>query len=261
MIKVAEQAGVGLDGLPRPSEDVVVTLDNAVLLLDGATSPSPELPTGGWYADRLAARLTTGLRENPLADLRNLLSDSIAAVAEAHGLRVGASPSSTVAIVRWTENRVDGLVLADSPIVAFGRGGTEPLADHRLALLRADGRLNTRAEAHALRNAPDGFWVAEADPGAASHALIQSWARDSLEAVLLASDGVTVGVDDYGLFDWPQVLKTARREGPLAVLEEVRAAETGDPHGKRWPRVKRHDDQALALIDFAPPEGTGVSGR
>jgi hypothetical protein len=30
----------------------------------------------------------------------------------------------------------------------------------------------------------------------------------------------------------------------------VRAAEHGDPHGHRWPRVKRHDDQALIMVDF-----------
>lgn len=259
-IKVAEQAGFGIDGRPRPTEDVVVVLDGAVLLLDGATSPSPELPSGGWYARRLADRLSAGLREDPGVELRALLSAAIAAVAGEHGLRIGASPSSTVAIVRWTEHRVDALVLADSPIVAFSRDGSEALADDRLALLRAARRLNTSAEAHALRNAPDGFWVAEADPAAAEHAFTRTWPRSSLDAVLLASDGVTVGIDDYGLFDWPYVLKTARGRGLRAVLEEVRAAETADPHGERWPRVKRHDDQALVLVDFAKTDGQGPRG-
>jgi hypothetical protein len=250
-IKVAEQAGVGIDGKPRPTEDHVVVLERAVVLLDGATSPRPELPSGGWYAGLLAEELAVALRAKPDGDLRPLLADAIAAVAGAHGLRAGASPSSTVAILRWSDDRVDGLVLADSPIVAFGPGGADLLADDRLARLRRAGRLNTTAEVQAVRNKPDGFWVAEADPAAASHAVTRSWPRASLDAVLLASDGVSVAIDDYDLFDWPHVLAAARERGLLSVLEAVRIAEAADPDGDRWPRPKRHDDQALVLVDFA----------
>jgi hypothetical protein len=250
-IKVAEQAGVGIDGKPRPTEDHVVVLDHAVVLLDGATSPGPELPSGGWYAGLLAEELAAGLRMKPDRDLRNLLSDAIAAVAGAHDLRPGGSPSSTVAMLRWSADRVDGLVLADSPIVAFGSMGADPLADDRLALLRGAGRLNTLAEVQALRNSPGGFWVAEADPAAASHARGRSWPLASLDAVLLASDGVSVGIDDYGLFDWPHVLAVARDRGLPSVLQAVRDAEAADPDGNRWPRPKRHDDQALVLVDFS----------
>ncbi|TNC28511.1 protein phosphatase 2C domain-containing protein [Amycolatopsis alkalitolerans] len=249
-IKVAEQAGVGIDGAPRPSEDHVVILENAVVLLDGATAPAPGLPPGGWYAGLLAAELADALRAKPEEDLRALLSGAIAAVAAAHDLHPGASPSSTVAMLRWTTSRIDGLVLADSPVVAFGPAGADPLTDDRLARLRRSGRLNTTAEVHALRNRPGGFWVAEATPAAASRARCRSWPRGSLDAVLLASDGVSVGVDDYGLFDWPQVLTAARERGLSSVLEAVRAAERTDPRGKRWPRAKVHDDQALVLVEF-----------
>ncbi|GAA4664627.1 MULTISPECIES: hypothetical protein [Amycolatopsis] len=249
-IKVAEQAGVGLDGRPRPTEDHVVVLDHAVVLLDGATSPSPDLPPGGWYAGLLARELARLLRERPADDLRLLLSDAIAAVAGTHQLLPGSSPSSTVAMLRWDDERVDGLVLADSPIVAF-TPDADRLADDRLALLRAAGRLGTAAEVRALRNRPEGFWVAEADPAAATQALCRTWPREALRAALLASDGVSVGVDDYRLFDWPEALRLARQHGPQAVLDAVREAETGDPAGERWPRAKRHDDQALVLVDFA----------
>ena len=69
-------------------------------------------------------------------------------------------------------------------------------------------------------------------------------------AALLASDGVSCGVDDYHLFDWPTVLALATDAGPAAVLAEVRDAERADPDGLRWPRPKRHDDQALVLVRF-----------
>ncbi|MDQ0377792.1 protein phosphatase 2C domain-containing protein [Amycolatopsis thermophila] len=246
-IQVAERPGVGLDGQPRPTEDHVVVLDHAVAVLDGATSLDPALPSGGWYAERLAARLARELTGDD--DLRTVLRRAIAGVADAEGLQPGRSPSSTVAILRWTADRVDSLVLADSPIVAFGQT-VDLLADSRLVTLRRAGKLRTREAVRALRNHADGFWVAEADPAAADHAIIRSWPRAALGAVILATDGVSCGVDDYGLFTWTEALQLARAKGVDAVLDAVRAAEDSDPGARRWPRVKRHDDQAMVLVSF-----------
>jgi hypothetical protein len=251
-IVLAERAGVGADGADRPTEDHVVVLDSAVLLLDGATAPSPEGPSGGWYAGLLARRLADGLRAAPDADLAVTLADAIADVAGDHGLEPRNSPSSTVAMLRWQDEWVDALVLADSPIVAFGGFGLDVVSDDRLATLRDEGKLQTGADVRRRRNADDGFWVAEADPGAAAHALRRSWPRAEVDAVLLASDGVSIGVDEYGLFDWPSVLAMTRADGPDAVLDAVRTAEKLDPDGERWPRAKRHDDQALVKVDFIP---------
>lgn len=250
-IEVAEAAGVGADGRPRPTEDRVVVLDNAVVVLDGATSLRPDLPPGGWYSGLLAERLAADLRAEPGADLAELLAASITAVARDNALRPRHSPSSTVALLRWTEDRVDGLVLADSPIVVSGRDGVDVLSDDRLAMLRDGGELRTVGEVGERRNVEGGFWVAEAEPDAAHRAFRRSWPRASVDAVLLATDGVSVGVDEYGLFGWPEVFALARSGGPAAVLDAVRRAEEGDPHGERWPRFKRHDDQALVHVDFA----------
>ncbi|MFC4001787.1 protein phosphatase 2C domain-containing protein [Prauserella oleivorans] len=254
-IDIAEQPGVGLDGLPRPTEDRVVVTTNAVAVLDGATEFRAGMLSGGWYSHRLAEYLEASLTTSPAAPLRTVLAAAIENVALTHGLRPGHSPSSTVAIARWTTETVDALVLADSPVVAFGHLGTTVVADHRLARLRHGGFLRTRADVDRLRNHEDGFWVAEADPAAASHAVCVSWPRRDVEAVLLATDGVSVGVDDYGLFDWPDVVDLARGEGAKAVLDAVRRAELADPDGVRWPRVKQHDDQALAVIDFTMDQG------
>jgi hypothetical protein len=249
-IKVAEQAGVGLDGNPRPTEDHVTVLDNAVLLLDGATSARPGRPSGGWYAGLLIGELATRLTATPDADLGVVLADSIATIAATHNLTPGNAPSSTVAMLRWTADRIDGLVLADSPIVAFGPGEPDVLADDRLVSLRDQGKLRTSADVCNQRNAHGGFWVAEADPAAARQAVRRSWTRDSTDAVLMASDGVAIGVDEYHLFDWRQVLELTRSRGPNSVLDTVRVAEEQDPDGERWPRTKRHDDQAFVLLDF-----------
>jgi hypothetical protein len=269
-IAVAEAAGVGIDGRARPTEDRVVLLPTAVILADGATALGEDELSGGWYAEHLTQTLAQHLTENPIADLRALLSKTITALAQEHQLIPGAAPSSTVAVLRWTEDQVDALVLADSPIVTFTQEGPQPLTDDRIATLTTPGggyrqRLSTgagygpdhvaalRAAGHNFgqqRNVPGGFWVAEANPEAAQEARIATWPRTNVKAALLASDGVSCGVDDYHLFDWPTVLTMATDNGPAAVLAKVREAERTDPNGQRWPRPKPHDDQALVLVRF-----------
>jgi hypothetical protein len=270
-IEVAEQPGVGLDGAARPSEDVVVVLDNAVIVLDGATTLREGLPSGGWYASRLAGGIAGRLSAAPDADLADVLAASIKALAREAGLTPGRSPSSTVAMLRWSDRAVDALVLADSPVVAFGADGPTVLTDDRLAGAPRPGSYRDRlrlgggygddhllalrtsgAVMDGLRNTDGGFWVAEADPDAAYEAHTMRWPLADVHTVLMATDGVSCGVDDYRIFpDWSAVLDLATERGLPAVLAAVRAAELADPDGARWPRPKPHDDQALALVTFA----------
>ncbi|MGX7824075.1 protein phosphatase 2C domain-containing protein [Actinokineospora sp. 24-640] len=245
-VGVAEQAGHGPDGVIRPSEDVVVTLPEAVILLDGATSPDPGR-AGGPYAIALAAQLAGRLTAAAEVDLADHLAGAIRAVARHHGHTPGQSPSSTVALVRWDESGVEALVLGDSPVVAFHPDGSHTVvADHRLRDLRP----LSGAQADELRNRDGGFWVAEALPAAARQAVRARWPRAEVTDVLLASDGVSCGVDDYGILTWPDALAMTRAGGTFAVLDAVRAAEDSDAGRTRWPRTKHHDDQSLAWIDF-----------
>lgn len=273
VVEVAESAGVGLDGFDRPTEDRVVQLPHAVVLADGATSLRDDQQSGGWYAERLCAALAARLTANPDGDLKTMLADAITTLVDEHGLVAGTAPSSTVSVLRWSDDLVDALVLADSPVVVFTDVGPHLLADERLAnvavpappgggyrqrlrdgggygpdhvaALRASGARTRR-----LRNVEGGFWVAEADPAAAAQAHTGCWPRDHVTAALLATDGMSCGVDDYHIFDWSQVLTHATATGPAAVLAMVRAAEVTDPNGTRWPRPKRHDDKTLVLVRF-----------
>jgi hypothetical protein len=323
-VEVAEQAGVGLDGSPRPSEDVVVVRPNAVILLDGATSLRSGLRSGGWYARSLSQRIVERLDDT--TSLTEILAGAIRALATEYDLTAGRAPSSTVALLRWTASTVDALVLGDSPVVLFPNPAARSnavkaeapdtltrscaakaevpntvnrapsaeaeaevldkitrlraadaevraavvVADNRLAsvprrgsyrnLLRGGGGYGAehvaavRTSGAALdqwRNIDGGFWVAEADPEAAAHAYTASLPLSTVDSVILASDGVSCGVDDYRIFpDWPAVLDLATRHGVRHVLDTVRAAERSDPDGKRWPRPKPHDDQAMVLVDF-----------
>lgn len=261
-IEVAEQAGTNLAGEPRPTEDRVVVVDpvpghgqdaGAVAVLDGATERRPGLPSGGWYAEQLGGHLRQALLRS--ADPEVALAYAIDAVAREHDLQPGTSPSSTVALACWTADTVEALVLADSPVVTFGPSGLEVVADYRLAQLRAAGRLRSRSAVEALRNRDGGFWVAEAEPTAVAQAVRARWPRTDVHALVLATDGVAAGVDDYGVFDWHGLHGLAHTAGPQAVLDAVRDAERSDPERTRWPRPKVHDDQALVVVDFTDRSG------
>ncbi len=269
---MAERPGVQLTGGFAESEDRIVVLPNAVVLLDGATQLEPSRHTGGWYAERLGDRLRRQLTAQPDIDLAELLASCISQVAADHDLEPGKAPSSTVAVVRWDAERVDALVLADSPVVAFTVGDVHVLSDNRLANLSVPRRTGYReqlrdgegftsthtealrasaGEVGAYRNRQGGFWVAEADPDAAKQAMRATWMRDQVQAVVMASDGVSCGVEDYGVFaDWTALYDQAVQDGLHTVLDAVRKAEESDPDGRKWPRPKRHDDQSLVLVHF-----------
>jgi hypothetical protein len=246
-----------------------VVLPNAVAVLDGASAPDPAERDGGWYAGQLAGQLAARLADTGL-DLPTVLADSIATVTSGHRLRPGRSPSSTVAMLRWAPDRVEGLVLGDSSLVVFSPGGAaEELVDDRLAKVAPAQRVayhdrltagggyddghrsllrKLLDEQGRHRNSPDGYWIAEAEPAAARHALTRSWPAGALSTAVLATDGVTRGLGRAGLPTWSAVLELVDASGPAAVLDAVRAAEAADPDGRRWPRSKRHDDQALVVV-------------
>ncbi|WP_020501124.1 hypothetical protein [Sciscionella marina] len=269
-IECAEADGVGVDGRTRPSEDRIAVLEDAVILLDGATNLVPGRRSGGWYAEQLCTELSARLRAEPDAGLVTVLETGIAEVARRFGLVPGDSPSATVAMLRVGDERVDALVLADSPIVLRTTAGIELLADERLRELPRSGggyrkrlaegggfgeghlaALRAGAEATGrLRNVDGGFWVAEADPRAARRAMTGSWPRERVRSALLASDGVSCAVDDYEILDWAGVFRLLAEQGPGAVIEAVHTAELADPDGARWPRPKVSDDKALAYLDL-----------
>jgi hypothetical protein len=257
----------------RPSQDRVVVLPFAVAVLDGASAVDggPSERDGGWYAGVLSVELAVRLESG--GDLRTVLADAISAVATRHRLVPGGSPSSTVTLLRWRPDHIEGLVLGDSPLVVVGiDGGVEAVLDERLAAVAPAQRVAYHdrlaggggydaghrdllralvGEQRRHRNAPGGYWIAEASPAAAGQALVRRWATSAVALAVLASDGVSRGVGPgHAVADWAAAVALAEAAGPLAVLDAVRAEEAADPGGARWSRSKRHDDQTLVLVDW-----------
>ncbi|MFJ6729577.1 integrase [Streptomyces sp. NPDC091281] len=251
----------------RGNEDFAAVAPGAAVLLDGAGVAGAE--TGcthgvAWFSATLGGLLLSAVTAHPVRPLADCLADAMTGVRALHGgtcdLVHRASPTSTVVAVRVGADAVEYLVLGDSTLLlADGDGKVTAVTDRRLddvgkRLRGPVDALPTGTPEHAralaeyrealtgLRNRPDGFWIAGPDPRAAEHALTGTAPRTSLASVSLLSDGATRHVDRFELDSWEGLLSVLDASGPAEVVQRVRAAEDGDPEGRRWPRGKAHDD-------------------
>ena len=265
-------------GTGRPNEDFAAAVPGAVVLLDGA-GYAPASGIGcvhgvAWYARTLGGLLAAGACDDqvPLAEL---LGRGIEQVNRMHAgtcdLGHPATPGATVIIARQRGDTLDYLVLCDSVLVLRPRRG-EPrgLTDTQLGEITARFRPKASLAAgtpehdaawraysrglEAARNQPGGFWLAASDPAAADHAVTGSEPLAALSAVALLSDGASRLADRFHLAGWAEVCDILARDGPAGLIQRVRAAESADPAGRRWPRGKVHDD-ATAVFWPIPDQG------
>jgi len=250
----------------RPNEDFAAVVPGAVVLLDGA-GYEPESGIGcvhgiAWYARTLGGLLAAGARDDRLP-LAELLSRGIERVSQMHAgtcdLGHPATPGATVIIARQRGDTLEYLVLCDSVLVLQPRTGkpraiTDTQLAETMARFRPAASLQAGTPEHDAawraysreledaRNQPGGYWLAAADPAAAGHALTGSEPLSGLSAVALLSDGASRLADRFHVATWAQICGILARAGPSGLIEQVRAAESADPRGERWPRGKIHDD-------------------
>lgn len=266
--------GASLPGVAAPGEDRWTRTATGVIVLDGATSVRPDVPHAGDYVDALLDVLTVAV-DSP-SDTRTAIADAIEVVAANLDLTPGASPSSTVAVLRERGDTVEAAVLGDSTIMlGFTDGTEERLTDNRLwrvavedrttiherlrngsgyddqhdALLRDVQAVELRA-----RNIRNGYWIAEADSLAGHRSLLRRYPRGAVAWAVLATDGAQRGLDHHRVrwADLPGETDAQLR----ARLDELHRWEAADdPHGRALPRSKRHDDKTL--VTWTPGPGPG----
>lgn len=262
-----------LPGSPTaPNEDAVLVAGDTVVLLDGATARTGTGCTHGtaWYASHLAAAIVDHAELGPAG----ALAAAITATADQHSttcdLTHPATPSAAVAIVQRRAGALHWLVLGDTTLVVQHPAGwptvvTDNRVDHTAQpQRRAADRwpVGSHEKAHALlemkhaelelRNRPGGYWVAAADPAVVTQAITGQVPASDVHALALLTDGAARAVT-FGLLDWPGVLQVLAAGGPHTLLERVRAAELGDPTGRRWPRNKAADDATVVYIETGDP--------
>jgi hypothetical protein len=265
---------IALATLPADSglgnEDFAAAAPGAAVLLDGAGVGGAE--TGcthgvAWFSATLGCLLLRSITAHPARPLVDCLADSIGLVRSLHeggcDLAYPASPTSTVVCVRVGGEVLEYLVLGDSSLLLSETDGSVAVVtDRRLdevgkQLRGSVDALPTGSPEHSaalaeyrdtltgLRNRPGGFWIAGPDPRAAEHSLTGTVPLASLKSATLLSDGAARLVDRFELAEWREVLTALDASGPDELIRRVRAAEFGDPDGRRWPRGKAHDDATV----------------
>ncbi len=245
--------------------------DGFALVLDGATSVAMDRSHDpGWYAERLGKEIASRLPEG--VSLPDTVAAAITAVRDTYGLVARTSPTSTVAIARWSTQTIETFVLCDSSVTLLHDDGTEKvhtdlevgtaIARHR-ELYRSrlatghgfdDGHrallVELQEEQARRRNRPGGYWVAGIEPEAAYHGHVGTTHRAGVTALVLATDGVELDRHPRAS-TWRDVYDEALEHGPAHVLDAVHDAEATDPDGVRWARAKRHDDKTLVIVRLA----------
>ncbi|GAA1287726.1 hypothetical protein GCM10009609_62750 [Pseudonocardia aurantiaca] len=256
-------AAASLPGGDPPGQDRWGTSARAAVVLDGASSYSPEAPPADDYVDVLLPALLTRVDDG---DLREQLREALAETVDRLGLMPGAAPSSTVLMLRVGEALVEVAALGDSTaVIGHPDGTTSRLSDDRLARIGADkrrayrehlrrgsgfgsehgGRLRELQRSEfPHRNRPGGYWIAEADPAAADELVSCSFQRDAVSWVVLATDGAQKHVDRLG-GQWDLIVNQDNDQ-LTAFLKSAQQWETeADPDGIEMPRSKRHDDKTI----------------
>ncbi|UOX91342.1 hypothetical protein MUY14_12205 [Amycolatopsis sp. FBCC-B4732] len=249
------------------SDDKIFVAPNAVIVLDGASAFRPVPVPASVYAADLGQRIAQALNEHPDIDLRAAVRSAIEATTSNLALRPGDSPSSTVTILRRRGDQVDVFALGDSVAVLPGGIVTDPRIDdldleprraYRERLASGAGYDDThqallrelQTQQAARRNTAGGYWIAEADPGAADHAVIAEYPVEHVPWAVLATDGAYDTITHLGLDDWPK-LSQADGAQLAAILEQCQSWEDeADPGAIELPRAKQHDDKAIAAVNL-----------
>lgn len=259
----------------KENEDWAGTTLNVAVVLDGLSSApganSPCRHGTPWFVRNLGVHLLAAAQE-PGAAMQDALAEAIQRVASAHqecDATADGAPSATVACIRVRpDGALDYLILADARIVLRHKNGEiQVLTDERVddiaksaskvALSHPIGSASQRQAVanlietqKPLRNQPDGYWVASADPSAAQQAFSGCLPSDSIAAAALLSDGASRIVDVFKQLSWSEALEVMRNDGLHAFIRRVRDIEQVDPQGLRWPRFKQSDDATIVFAEW-----------
>lgn len=266
----------------RANEDFGAFSSKVAVLLDGATvpagvpgSPAPCAHGARWFTRELGTRILAELSAEPpvwIAEgVARAIDDTAAHHAQTCPIDDQTHPAATIAVLRELPDEYEYYVLGDSTIV-FDLTTGEPVArsDKRLSDIAVAERKRvmstapgTAARQEALaalikaeqahRNVRDGYWIAATNPDVAARGRQGHVRRGTLRRAALLSDGAASAVERYGLMDWGRALDAIESQGPDYLVRQVRSAESADPDGARWPRIKAGDDATVLFCTPDPP--------
>jgi hypothetical protein len=254
--------------IDKPNEDWVAANPNLIVVLDGSTARTDTGCVHGvsWYAAMLGTNIVA--EASSRKPLPSALRNAIARVAAMHpdcDLHHPGTPSAFVAVVRLLDRNIEYLVLGDTIVTLDTDDGIQVIQDDRVESTARPERteadryrigtdekqaalvLMKRAEL-AARNQSGGFWAATSDPAVVDNAIVGQVAISQVVQLAVLTDGAARITTSFDLLDWQQTFDLLDRAGPTELIRRVRAAESADPDGTRWPRNKVNDDATIVYF-------------
>ena len=270
---------LSLPGDPaKPNEDAFGQKDGAAVVIDGATMLGDGLMPGpsdaAWIAQFGARRLMAHLGEGDGARkaLRAALADtqkSFEALRRHPPEERWQTPCASMMLAVQAGAGLECLWFGDCAALVrqgdaavtvvgetFDKRAAE--ADQARALAKEKGLspasglnrpefIGTLRAARNRINSGD-YWLFSPDVGAASHASRRIVKVKPGAILLLASDGFLALASDYGAYGVEGLMAAAMEKGLKVLGEELRAIESGDAGGDRFPRFKKSDDATALLL-------------
>jgi hypothetical protein len=273
---------LSLPGDPaKPNEDAFGQKDSAAVVIDGATMLGDGLMPGpsdaAWIAQFGARRLMAHLGEGDGARkaLRAALADaqkSFEALRRHPPEEMWQTPCASMMLAVQAEAGLEVLWYGDCAALVrqedagvtvvgetFDKRAAE--ADRARTVAKEKGLspasgLNRPEFIGSLRAARNrinsgDYWLFSPDVGAASHASRRIVKVKPGATLLLASDGFLALASDYGAYGVEGLMAAAMDKGLKALGEELRAIESGDAGGDRFPRFKKSDDATALLMKIS----------
>ena len=101
-------------------------------------------------------------------------------------------------------------------------------------------------------NQGEGPWILVPHVNCVDHAKVGEFSAPTGTVILLASDGFTALVSDYGMYDAAGLVSAAKSIGLSSLMTELREIESNDPSGKQFARYKKSDDATAILVQILP---------
>ena len=262
----------------RPNEDSFAVLDDAALVMDGATPLGPSLLPGpsdaAWIAQFGARRLTAHLKDGdaPQEALKHALEDAarsfIGLSREAIREKWQTPCASMMLTVETEKKQFEFLWFGDCAALVEHEGRVALVGEalekrkeeaeraRRIAKeknISAAAGINRPEIEPLLRAARNRInagknWLFSPDVRAASHVSHQTLSLEAGTSLLIASDGFLALATDYDAYDAAGLMAAAKSKGLAALGQELRAIEDSDATGTQFSRFKKSDDATALLL-------------
>ena len=261
------------------NEDIGCILDRAAWVLDGSTGVTSNHVFKNYDSDAqwFTRRWNKYLQENIERDqdLKTILKEGVNIIKDEFFSMEGTEeipkigfPSSTLALVRWYDDYLEYFILADNIISIEDKDGITSYKDNLIDdidqttfkemhkfILENDGDLDSAREHVSgllqenrnLKNKEGGYYVLEFDDFAIDHGVYGKVYGEDFN-ILIATDGFTAISEKYNHCSVDEMLALSKKHSVDKLNNQLRQIERDDNRGRKYPRIKVHDDSTAILL-------------